>query len=288
MHKRVRIATVQFDHRPVTGFDQFAAQVLNFVRLAEDDRAQLMVFPEYLTAPLAALDPDMTRWTGPYQELFAALARSTKMTILAGTHTTEREGKLYNAAHLFLPSGEVFVQEKIHMTPGEAEIWGLDRGEGLVVVDTPVGRVGIAICFDVEFPDTALKVAEAGADILLVPSATGDRAGFWRVRHCCHARAVENQMYVVHSALVGGLPPVRYMEQHWGKSAIMAPCDVPFPPAGLVAEGEWNQGLCVVGEVDLALLDQVRREGSVLPRLERRPEAYRILVSETGLRPAKS
>lgn len=284
MNKRVRIASVQFDHKPVTGFDQFAAQIFNYVRLAEDDRCQLVVFPEFLTAPLITLDPDWDRWTGPYQELFSSLARSTKMTIQAGTHMTEREGVLYNTAHLFLPSGELHTQEKLHMTPGEVDFYSLGRGEGLNVVDTPIGRVAMLVCFDVEFPDTARVAAEAGADILLVPSATGDRAGFWRVRYCCHARAVENQVYVVHSALVGGLPAVRYLEQSWGRSGIITPCDVPFPPAGLAADGEWNQGLCVVGEVDMSLLEQVRREGSVLPLAERRPEAYRILVPERSIR----
>lgn len=278
MSKRVRIASIQFDHRPVAGFDQFAAQVFNYVRLAEDDRCQLVVFPEYLTAPLVALDPDWNRWTGAYRELFSSLAHSTKMTILAGTHLTDRGGKLYNTAHLFLPSGELHTQEKLHMTPGEVEMWGLERGDGLTVVDTPVGRVGIAICFDVEFPDVARVLAEAGVDLLLVPSATADRAGYWRVRYCSQARAVENQVYVVHSALVGGLPAVRYLEQSWGKSGILTPCDIPFAPGGIAAEGEWNQGLCVTADVDLALLEEVRRQGSVLPRLERRPEAYRVLV----------
>lgn len=287
MNQRVRIAAIQFDHRPVKRFDEFAAQVFNFVRLAEDDRCQLVVFPEYLTAPLVALDPDWSRWTGPYRELFAGLARSTKMTILAGTHVVDRGGQQYNTAHLFLPSGELFTQDKLHMTPCEGEdSWCLSRGDGLTVVDTPIGRVGVVVCFDVEFPEPARIAAEAGADILLVPSATADRAGFWRVRHCCHARAVENQVYVVHSALVGGLPAVRYLEQSWGKSGIITPCDLPFPPNGLMTEGEWNQGLCVTGEVDLGLLHRIRKEGSVLPRAERRPEAYRILVPERQMKRA--
>lgn len=285
MNQRVRIATIQFDHRPVRGFDEFAAQVFHYVRLAEDDRCQLVVFPEYLTAPLVTLDPDWSRWTGPYQELFAGLARSTKMSILAGTHMTERDGKQYNTAHMFLPSGELFTQDKLHMTPCEGEdAWCLSRGEGITLIDTPFGRVGILVCFDVEFGEPARIAAEAGADILLVPSATADRAGFWRVRHCCHARAVENQVYVVHSALVGGLPSVRYLEQSWGKSGIITPCDIPFPPNGLMTEGDWNQGLCVTGEVDLGLLHRVRKEGSVLPRAERRPEAYRILVPERQMK----
>jgi predicted amidohydrolase len=287
MSKHVRIATIQFDHRPITGFDQFALQVMHYVRFAEDAGANLVVFPEYLTGPLAMLDPDWQRWTGPYKELFAGMARSTKMTILGGTHLAERGGKLYNTAHLFLPSGELHTQEKLHMTPCEVDPWGLGRGDGLTVVDTPVGRVGILVCFDVEFPGAATAVADAGADIILVPSATDDRQGFWRVRHCCHARAVENQVYVVHSALVGGLPAVRYLEQSYGRSAIITPCDMPFPPGGIMAEGEWNAGACVVGEVDLGLLERVRKGGSVLPRTQRRPEAYRLNVSETSVQKMK-
>jgi predicted amidohydrolase len=282
LSKRVRIATIQFDHRPVTGFDQFAAQVLHYVRLAEDAGCQLVVFPEYLTAPLVAVDPDWRRWTGRYQELFAGMARATKMTIQAGTHLIERSDVLYNTAHLFLPSGELFTQDKVHLTPCEAAPC-LGRGDGFTVVDTPWGRVAVIVCFDIEFPGAAEVVAAAGADIILVPSATDDRQGFWRVRHCCHARAVENQVYVVHSALVGGLPDVRYLEQSYGRSAIITPCDLPFPPGGIMAEGEWNQGLCVVGEVDLGLLAEVRRSGSVLPRLERRPEAYRIQAPQKSL-----
>lgn len=274
MSKPVRIATIQFDHRPITAFDEFAAQVQHYVRFAEDSKADVVVFPEYLTGPLAMLDPDWRRWTGTYQELFAGLARSTKMSILAGTHLTDREGTLYNTAHLFLPSGELFTQDKLHMTPCEVDPWCLGRGNGINVIDTPFGRAAILVCFDIEFPGAAQAAADAGADILLVPSATDDRQGFWRVRYCCHARAVENQVYVVHSALVGGLPAVRYLEQSYGRSGIITPCDVPFPPNGIMVDGEWNQGSCIVGEVDLSLLERVRKSGSVTPRLERRPEAY--------------
>jgi len=276
LNKYVRVAAVQFNHHPITGFDQFAAQVQNHVRLAEDAGCDLMVFPEYVTGPLAMLDPDWRRWTEPYKELFQGLARSSKMTILAGSHISEDGDSLRNRAYLFLPAGEIHTQDKIHLTPYEVEPYGLMRGDDLTVVDTPVGRVAILICFDVEFPDCAKLVVEAGADILLVPSATDDRQGFWRVRHCCHARAVENQVYVVHSALVGGLPDVRYFEQSYGRSGIITPCDVPFPPGGIAAQGEWNHGSTVIGEVDLELLERVRKSGSVLPRKESRPEGYRL------------
>lgn len=281
--KRVRIATIQFDHRPITGFDQFAAQAVHYVRLAEDADCHLAVFPEYLTGPLSMLDADSRRWTEPYRELFSGLARSSKMTILAGTHLTEREGSLYNTAHLFLPSGEMFTQEKIHMTPCEVDPWCLGRGDGVQVFDTPVGRLAIQVCFDIEFPEPTRLAAEAGADLILVPSATDDKQGFWRVRYSCHARAIENQVYVVHSALVGGLP-VRFLEQSVGRSGIITPCDIPFPQGGVLTDGDWNQGMAVIGEVDLGLLQGIREGGSVTPRKERRPEAYFVASSGKEIR----
>lgn len=273
--RRVRIATIQFDHRPISSFDQFAAQVTHYARLAEDASCQLAVFPEYLTGPLAMLDPDWQRWTVPYRELFEGLARSLKLTLLAGTHLTEKAGRFYNTAHLFLPSGEMHTQEKIHMTPCEVDPWGLARGDGVKVIDTPAGRLAIQVCFDSEFPEPTRLAAEARADLILVPSATDDKQGFWRVRYSCHARAIENQVYVVHAALVGSLP-VRFLEQSVGRSGIITPCDLPFPPGGVLADGDWNQGMAVIGEVDLGLLEAVRTGGCVMPRQERRPEAYFI------------
>lgn len=273
MTRRVRIATIQFDHRPITSFDQFAAQVAHYVRLAEDAECHLAVFPEYLTAPLTMMDPDWERWTAPYQELFSGLACSTKLTILGGTHLTKKEGGLHNTAHLFLPSGELYQQDKIHMTPCEIDPWCLGRGDGVKVFDTPAGRLAIQVCFDSEFPEPTRLAAEAGADLILVPSATDDKQGFWRVRYSCHARAIENQVYIVHSALVGGLP-VRFLEQSVGRSGIITPCDIPFPQGGVLTDGDWNQGMAVIGEVDLDLLASVRERGSVMPRRERRPEAY--------------
>jgi predicted amidohydrolase len=275
---RVRIATVQFEHRPVRSFDEFAAQVQNHVRFAADCGAELIVFPEYVTGPLAGIDPDWHRWTPDFLALMEGLSRENRMVILGGTHLVQDGGKRYNRAHLFLPDGRLFHQDKVHLTPCEVNPWDLGRGNDLLVVDTPVGRLAVNICFDVEFPGAAQAVADAGADLLLVPSATDDRQGFWRVRYCCHARAVENQIYVVHSGVVGALPQLRYFEQWYGRSAIITPCDIPFPPDGIMVQGEWNQDCCLVGEVDLGLLQRIREAGSVLPRTERRPEAYRTRI----------
>lgn len=277
---RVRIGSVSFAHRPVASFADFAAQVRQHVRLAADAGAGLMVFPEYLTGCLLALQPDWTYWTAPYLELFRELAAAHRLYILGGTHlerapadaAAAAEG-LANTAFFFAPDGQVVRQTKLHLTPVEQDPWRLAPGPGLTLLDTGVGRLAILICYDAEFPEAARAAAAAGADILLVPSWTDDRQGFWRVRYCAHARCVENQVYAVHAPLVGSVPAVRYFEQSYGKAGILAPCDLPFARDGIVADGEWNQDLCVLGEVDLALLDQVRAAGSVTPRRDLRQQA---------------
>lgn len=276
---RVRIGSVSFFQQPVRSFAEFAGQVRQHVLFAADAGAQLTAFPEYLTGSLLSVRPDWNYWTAPYLELFRALAAEYRMYILGGTHLAQTKVGLANTAFFFSPDGQVTQQTKLHLTPIEKDPWHLAMGDDLTLLDTAVGRLAILVCYDVEFPEAARAAAQAGADILLVPSWTDDRQGFWRVRYCTMARCVENQVYAVHSALVGGMPGVRYFEQNYGRAGILAPCDIPFARDGIVADGEWNQNLCVVGEVDLELLRRVRESGSVTPRRDVRPEACRCALS---------
>lgn len=284
---RVRIAAVQFEHRPLRSFDEFVRQVRTDVTLARDYGSRLVVFPEYLTGPLLTIPGSeegvaaWDRWTEPYLELFTALAQETGMWILGGTHLARHGDRMANTAYLFAPAGGVHTQQKLHLTPCEVDPWRLEAGDVLRVFDTPVGRLAVLVCYDIEFPEAARAAAEAGADIILCPAATDDRAGYWRVRYSCQARAVENQVFVVLAPMVGGTH-VRYLEQGYGRAAIMSPCDVPFPRDGIVAEGEWNQHLVVIGDVDLGLLAEVRKGGSVTPRLSRRPEYPSAVVRVQG------
>lgn len=279
---RLRIGTVQYALRHVPDFTVFAEQVGVAARFAADYGCRFLLFPEYLTLQLASPGTpaesarSATARTPEYLDLFRGLALRHRMYIIGGTHLVAEGDHLFNAAHLFYPDGRVAVQAKVHLTPTERGDWGIAAGDRFLAFDTEYGRIAILICYDVEFPEAARTVSAMGADIIFCPSSTDDVAGFWRVRHCCHARAVENQVYVVQAVTVGGLPRLRFMEQSYGQAAIISPCDVSFPHEGIVASGEINCEQVVIGDVDLDLLREARSTGSVTPLRDRRPEVYRF------------
>ena len=281
--RRVRIAAIQYLLRPIERFDDFARQVEFFVRSAEEYHCQFVLFPEYFSmqllsylrepAPgravrrLAQLAPD-------YEELFRGLATRSRLYIVAGTHPVIQQGQLFNAAHLFTPSGHVFRQKKVHLTATEKGPYQMSRGHGFYVYHTEYGRISILVCYDVEFPEAARAIAEGGARIVFVPSCTDDRQGFCRVRYCAQSRAIENQIYVAMTGTVGNLPQVPYMATHYGQAAIFTPSDYHFARDGIAAEGTLNQEQMVVADVDLELLDEQRVTGTVIPLNDVIKDAY--------------
>ena len=150
----------------------------------------------------------------------------------------------------------------------------MSRGHGFYVYHTDFGRVAILVCYDVEFPEAARVLAEAGAQIIFVPSCTDERQGYFRVRYCAQARASENQIYVAMAGTVGNLPLVPCMATHYGQAAILTPCDYFFARDGIAAEGTLNQEQMVIADVDLNLLAEQRVKGTVLPLNDLIRDAY--------------
>jgi predicted amidohydrolase len=227
--------------------------------------------PALAVRRLARLAPD-------YETLFTRLAKETGIYIIGGTHPIIERGKVFNAAHLFTPNGQVFRQKKIHLTPTESGPYQFNRGHDLCVYHTDFGNIAILICYDVEFPEVARVMAEAGAEILFVPSCTDSREGFCRVRYCSQARAIENQVYVAVAGTVGNLPLVPYMAANYGQAAILTPSDYSFARDGIAAEGTINQEQMIVADVDLDLLDEQRVTGSVIPLQDLIKDAYDNVV----------
>lgn len=279
---RVRIAAVQYKLRHIDDWEGFAAQVNFVLNAAADYQPQFVLLPEIFTTQILSFKAnddvpsavrELTGYTERYIDLLRTQAIKHGYFLIGGSHPNVRDGKLLNTAFLFAPNGEVHTQDKIHRTRWEKEKWNTDHGDVLKVFHTQHAKIAVLICYDIEFPEMARRVAEEGAEIIFVPSCTDDRQGFLRVRYCCHARAIENQVYVVMTSTVGNLP-VAGLRLHYGQAAIITPSDFPFARDGIAAEGVINEEQIVVADVDLALLDENRLKGTTIPLLDKRNDIY--------------
>lgn len=279
----MRVSAVQFQLRDCTSLSQFDEQVTHYVRNASEYDAKFVLFPEFVTTPLLAIGDltgrgnpvgELTSYTSHYIALFSGLAQQYGMYIIGGTHVTKHGNRIRNTAFLFAPDGTYKTQDKLHITPTEKSEWCVEEGDGVAVFETPYGTIGLLTCYDIEFPEIVRMVRAKGADVIFCPSCTDDRHGFYRVRYCCHARAVENQIYIVTTGTVGSLQRVDFMRANYGQAAVITPNDIPFPPRGILCEGEINADMLITADLDLSLLEEVRSAGSVTTWRDRRTDLY--------------
>lgn len=283
--RRMRVCAVQYLLRTLGSWADFRRSVEFFVDAADDYHCHLLVFPELFTLQLLTTMPglsdksSMARLSGmidEYRGLFTELAQDRGLYIVGGSTPVEREGKRYNVAHLFTPSGAIYTQDKLHITPYERERWGIRPGSGLHVFDTPLGRLAIQVCYDIEFPEPSRLLTFAGAEVLVVPFSTDERRAYLRVRNCAHARAIENNVYVVLAGNAGNLPE-RGNLLNYARSTVLTPCDFGFPPEGIAAECDPNVETVAIADLDFSILAQVREMGSVRPLHDRRGDMYKLV-----------
>jgi len=280
---KMRVSAVQYHLHTIHTFEDFARQVEHYVKNAEEYDTEFLLFPELFTTQLMSIGDEhgnalpitaLPSFTEKYVELFRSLAGKYQMHLIGGTHIIEENGKLYNTAFLFYPDGRVGQQKKIHITPWEVKGWNMGAGDSLQIFETDKGKVAMIICYDIEFPEWVRIAKARGADVIFCPSCTDDRHAFHRVRYTSHARTIENQVYVVLTGTVGSLPTVDFMRANFGQAAILTPNDIPFPPRGVLAEGEINCDMLVTADLDLQLLYDVREKGSVTTWRDRRTDLY--------------
>ncbi|AZY92477.1 MULTISPECIES: carbon-nitrogen hydrolase family protein [Paracoccus] len=262
---------------PIDWFDSFDAYAAKLARWVSDADADLLVFPEYgamelaslsgravagdLEASLhavAALDPQV-------RALHADLAARHGCHILGASGPAFDGARPVNRAVLYGPDGVIGHQDKQIMTRFEREEWHVTGAPGLRIFDTTLGRIGILICYDSEFPLLGRVLAQAGAQLLLVPSCTDTVAGFSRVRIGAMARALESQCVVVQAPTVGPCDWMPALDENRGRAAIYGPPDGFWPETGIIAEGEMDAPGWVRATVDLSRVDVSRRDGAVLP-----------------------
>ena len=275
--RRLRLAAAQYPIDRLEGWQAYEAKLAAWVAEAVAAGAQLLVFPEYGAMELASLFPEpvpgdllaqlpaVASLESKVVELHQELARRHGVHILgASLPVVAGAGRYHNRAFLYGPDGRTGFQDKIVMTRFEREDWGVSGAPTLRLFDTAFGRLGVCICYDVEFPLLARTLAEAGAELIVAPSVTETLHGYWRVRVGAQARALENQCYVVHAPVVGEARWSPAVDVGRGAAAVYGPPDQGFPADGVVAIGELDRPGWVHAEIDLDLVARVRAEGMVL------------------------
>jgi predicted amidohydrolase len=283
--KVVRMGLVQWQMRGYADLDDLMQQAEFFIDAVSGYRCDFALFPEFFNAPLMAdhnhlSESDAIRklagFTDEIVARFNKLAVSYNINIIGGSMPLFEDGVLLNVGYLHRRDGSTSRYEKIHVTPDEAKVWGLKGGSRIQTFDTDCGKIGILICYDVEFPELSRLMALDGMDILFVPFLTDTQNGYSRVRNCAQARAIENECYVAIAGSVGNLPKVHNMDIQFAQSMVFTPCDFPFPTNGIKAEATQNTEMILVVDVDIDLLRQLNSFGSVRNLRDRRVDLYSL------------
>jgi len=206
--------------------------------------------------------------------MFREFASKYNIYIIGGSTPTLREGKLYNTAHLFTPSGQVHTQDKLHITPLERSESDIQPGSAIRIFQTPLARIAIQICYDIEFPEVSRLLTLAGAEVIFVPFCTEEKKAYYRIRHCAQARAVENFVYVVMTGSVGNMRTSIGSFLNYSQAAILSPSDFSFPEKGIEGEADPNIEAVVVSELALSALMEQRHVATVRPLHDRRSDLY--------------
>lgn len=288
----MKIAAAAYPLSYFNDFTEYSAKITAWVADAAGQGAALLVFPEYGAMELASLGGrdvaqdieaalhEVARHGPDVDALHCALAARHDVYILGASAPYFVNKRPVNRAVFYGPKGVIGHQDKQIMTRFERETWNVVAGSGLKVFETPIGKIGVVICYDSEFPLLARAMVETGAEILLVPSCTDSLAGFTRVRVGAMARALENQCIVVQAPTVGDCDFCPAVDENVGAAAIYGPPDRGFPDTGILDETQLNAAGWALAEVSLDAVRAVRREGNVLNHAHWAEQSARVAAKD--------
>ena len=269
----MRLALLQYRVGRYPDFPAWEAAFAARMAEAAAQGGELLVLPEYasmdaITAPLPSLADELQAACANHATVLAAMRRATArhgVWLLGGSLPVRQpDGSVVNHAPLVAPDGRVAFQDKHRTTRFETELWGVARGRPPAVFETPWGRIGICICYDLEHPPLARAQIEAGAWLLLAPTDTDTLAGFNRVRLAARACAMANQCYVAVATTVGDAPWLAALDANRGYAAVFGPVDRGFPDDGVVARSVMDAPGWLYADLDPAAITAVRTGGAVL------------------------
>lgn len=283
--KVVRIGLIQWQMRPYNNLKELMQQAEYFIDAVSVHRSDFALFPEFFNAPLMAENNhlpeaeairELAKYTPEIVKQFTELAISYNINIVTGSMPEVRNDLLYNSGYLCRRDGTTERYDKLHITPSEVKLWGMQGGNELKTFETDCGKIGVLICYDSEFPELSRLLADEGMDILFIPFLTDTQNGYSRVRHCAQARAIENECYVAITGSVGNLPKVHNMDIQFAQSIVFTPCDFSFPANGIKAEATTNTEMILIADVDIDLLSELNQFGSVRNLKDRRKDIFTL------------
>lgn len=262
-----RIAAIQMASGP--RLDANLAEARRLLHAAAETGAQLAVLPEYFAQfglPEAErVASAETPGNGPIQEFLAAQAVETGLWIAGGSIPLRQgEDRVRGACLLYNAAGEAVARfDKMHLFDVhiperdehyEESAWTAP-GDRITVLETPFGRVGIAVCYDLRFPELFRRMTGQGVDFFILPAAFTATTGRAHWEILLRARAIENLAYVIAAAQGGYHANGR---ETWGHSMIVDPWG-----SILAVRNESGSGI-VTADIDLERLRQLRRTFPVL------------------------
>ena len=287
--RNIRLGLVQWEMRHFNGLQDFYDQIEFFVQTVSDYGSDFILFPEFFNTPLMSpfnhlkeIDAmhQLAQMTDEIVVKIQEFAITYNVNIISGSMPHLKGDKLYNSSFLCHRNGKLDTFSKIHITPNEFKYYAMTGGDELKVFDTDCGKVGLLICYDVEFPELSRLLADQGMQILFVPFMTDTQNGYTRVRSCAQARAIENECYVAIAGSVGNLPKVNNMDIQYSQSAVFTPSDFSFPNNGVKSEATTNTEMVLISDVDLYLLKELHQYGTVKNLKDRRNDLYEVRLKK--------
>ena len=255
---------------------------------AAQNGAELVILPEMWNCPYSndsfpTYAEDVSSGFAPTYSFLSDMAKQNKVVLVGGSIPEKSEDKLYNTCFVFGKNGKLLGKfSKLHLfdidipdkiTFRESDT--LTPGEGLLVVDTEVGRIGLGICYDIRFPELASLYASRGAQMMILPGAFNMTTGPLHWELLQRARAVDNQMFILSCS------PARDETGNyvaWGHSSAIG-------PFGEVLATIDHQEGNVYAELDL---DQIPTRRTNMPlREQKRTDLYALMDLTRGEEPVK-
>jgi omega-amidase len=276
MNDNFQVALCQM--RVVADKGENIARAISMIHEAASN-SDLVILPEMWNCPYqTSLFPEYAEEKGnsPTLDAISQAAKGDGVYIVAGSIPEKHEGKIYNSCFIFNPSGEIIgAHRKVHLfdidVPGEIsfkESETLTPGNQITVVDTPLCKIGICICYDMRFAELLRLMALEGAEFIVVPGAFNLTTGPAHWKPLIQVRAVDNQVFMA-AASPARDPDASYVA--YGHSMVCDPWGTVLKEAGIGEE-------IIYATINLEMIPKIRQELPLL--LNRRTDLYQLKKNE--------